>query len=215
MSTDYFDRTAASYDRVAAAYVAHIYDELAAKPADRDLLNRYATVMRGRGVVCDLGCGPGQVGRYLHERGVDVVGVDLSPGMLAEARRLNPGIAYEQGNMLDLGGPDGRWAGIVAFYSIIHIPRPQVAQALREMARALMPGGALLLAFHEGETELHETDVWGVTFALDYWLFTTEEMAGYLAEAGLTVQEIIEREPYGPDVEYPSRRGMIWAVKPA
>jgi hypothetical protein len=40
-------------------------------------------------------------------------------------------------------------------------------------------------------------------------------MAGYLAEAGLTVQEIIEREPYGPDVEYPSRRGMIWAVKPA
>jgi SAM-dependent methyltransferase len=214
MSDSHFHRVESSYDQVAAAYVEHIYDELAGKPADRDLLNRFATILRGRGVVCDLGCGPGQVGRYLWDRGVDVIGVDLSPGMLAEARRLNPGIAYRQGNMLALDVPDESWAGIVAFYSIIHIPRPDAVRAMREMARALAPGGALLLAFHVGDDELLETDAWGVPVALSYWFYTADEMAGYLREAGLIVAEIIEREPYGPDVEYPSRRAMLWVTKP-
>jgi SAM-dependent methyltransferase len=145
---------------------------------------------------------------------VDVIGVDLSPGMLAEARRLNPGIAYRQGNMLALDVPDESWAGIVAFYSIIHIPRPDAVRAMREMARALAPGGALLLAFHVGDDELLESDAWGVPVALSYWFYTADEMAGYLREAGLIVAEIIEREPYGPDVEYPSRRAMLWVTKP-
>lgn len=212
---DHTARVAGSYDRVAAAYVTHVYDELAGKPADRDLLNRFATGMRGRGLVCDLGCGPGQVGRYLHDRGVAIVGVDLSPGMLVEARRLNPGIDYCQGNMLALDVADASWAGIVAFYSIIHIPRADAGRALREMARVLAPGGALLLAFHAGDEELYETDAWGVPVSLTYWFYTVEEMAGYVREAGLTVAEITEREPYAPAVEYASRRAMVWAIKPA
>ena len=214
MTDSHTRSVAASYDRVAALYVEHIYDELEGKPADRDVLNRFATVMRGRGVVCDLGCGPGQVGRYLHDRGVTVIGVDLSPGMLAEARRLNPDIEYRQGNMLALDVPDESWAGIVAFYSVIHVSRPDVVRALREMARVLTLDGALLLTFHVGDEEWHETDSWGEPVDLTYWFFTAEEMAGYLREAGLVVDGIIERAPYAPDVEYQSRRVAVWAHKP-
>ncbi len=115
-----------SYDRVAGEYARHLFDELKDKPFDRQVLDRFAARLRGRGVVCDLGCGPGQVARYLHERGAEVIGVDLSPGMVACARRLNPGIAFHQGTMLALDAADGTWAGIAAFYSIIHIPRPEV-----------------------------------------------------------------------------------------
>ena len=57
----------ASYDRVAGEYARHIYDELRHKPLDRQLLDRFADRVKGAGVTCDLGCGPGQVARYLHD----------------------------------------------------------------------------------------------------------------------------------------------------
>ena len=106
-----------SYDRVADEYARHIYDELRHKPFDRELLDRFADRVRGMGVACDLGCGPGQVARYLRERDVEVCGVDLSHGMIARARQLNPDIEFNQGNMLSLSLPDQAWAGICLLYT--------------------------------------------------------------------------------------------------
>jgi SAM-dependent methyltransferase len=83
----------ASYDRAADEYVRHLYDELRHKPLDRPLLDRFADHVRGAGLTCDLVCGPGQVARYLQERGVAMCGMDLSPRMVEPARALNPGIA--------------------------------------------------------------------------------------------------------------------------
>ena len=67
--------TQTSYDRIADEYARQIYGELAGKPLDRAILDRFAERLRGRGVVCDMGCGPGQIGRYLADRGLRVVGV--------------------------------------------------------------------------------------------------------------------------------------------
>lgn len=214
MTPERLQQTATSYNGVAAEYVAHLYLELDNKPMDRALLDRFADRMRGQGIVCDMGCGPGHVGRYLADRGVDVIGVDLSPGMLAQAAALNPGIAFHQGNMLALDWPDGAWAGIVAFYSIIHIPREDVAQALTEMRRVLRPGGLLFLAFHMGDEDLHETEAWGVPVDLEYTMYGAVEMAGFLRQAGFDVEEVTERDPYAPEVEYQSRRAYILASKP-
>lgn len=69
-----------SYDSAAEAYAQHLASELDRKPLDRHLLNRFAEEVRGRGLVADIGCGPGHVARYLHDRGVSIVGIDLSPG---------------------------------------------------------------------------------------------------------------------------------------
>jgi ubiquinone/menaquinone biosynthesis C-methylase UbiE len=136
-----------SYDRIAEEYTTRIADEPKDKPLDRLLLDEFAARVNGAGRVCDLGCGPGHVARYLHDRGVDIFGLDLSPGMLEQARKLNPNIEFRQGNMLALDAEDGAWAAIVAFYSIVHIPRADVPQALREMQRVLKPGGFLSSPF--------------------------------------------------------------------
>src|SRR5262249_54073317 len=130
-----------SYDRVAGEYVARIFHELEGKPLDRQLLDRFAESIRGAGPVCDLGCGPGQVARYLHERGVEVFGLDLSPAMVEQARRLNPGIGFRQGNFLALDAEDESWGGVAAFYSLIHVPREDMIPALRELWRVLRTGG--------------------------------------------------------------------------
>jgi SAM-dependent methyltransferase len=202
-----------SYDRVAPEYARRIFGELEHKPLDRRLLDRFATRVQGLGPVCDLGCGPGHVARYLNERGIRVIGVDLSAVMVALARELNPSIEFRQGSMLSLDIEDGAMDGIVAFYSIIHVPRAEIAVALAEMNRVLRPGGLLLLAFHVGDETVHLDEWWGQRVSVDFLFFRPKEISDYLEAAGFEIEEIVEREPY-PDVEHQSRRAYIFARKP-
>lgn len=202
-----------SYDSVAQEYADEIYAELADKPFDRELLDRFAKRV-GSGRVCDLGCGPGQIARYLRDRGVDVFGLDLSAGMLAQARRLNPEIEFVQGSMLALALGSETLDGITAFYSIIHIPRQQVMSALSEMRRVLKPGGCLLITFHLGTEDTHHDELFGRPVKLDVAYFTTMEMSGYLLAAGFRVEESLERDPYAPEIEYQSRRGYLLTSRP-
>jgi len=203
-----------SYDRVTEEYAARFWDELAAKPLDRALLDAFAELTRGRGVVADLGCGPGQIGRYLHDRGVAVVGVDLSPEMVAVAQRLSPAIAFEQGSMLALAAADATWAGIVAFYSIIHIPPEGLPRAFAEFFRVLRPGGYALLAFHVGQERVHRDEWWGHDVSLDFQFYEPEEVETLLTAAGFTIEARLTRRPYEA-VEHPSQRGYLLARKPA
>jgi SAM-dependent methyltransferase len=201
-----------SYDRVAEEYTRRMFDELTHKPLDRKLLDRFASSIQGRGPVCDLGCGPGHVARYLHERQVNVFGIDISAGMVERARKLNPGIEFRQGDMLALDIEDEAWGGAVAFYSIINIPRDEVVTALRELNRVMRSGGLLLLAFHIGEGLIHMGEWWGEQVSVDFNFFRPEEVEGYLREAGFVIEEVIERGPY-EGVEYASRRAYIFGRK--
>jgi SAM-dependent methyltransferase len=202
-----------SYDRVADEYARRIFDELRHKPLDRQLLDRFAARVRDVGPACDLGCGPGHVARYLHERGVQVCGVDLSPTMVERARGLTPAVEFRQGDLMALDAPDGAWAGIAAFYSLIHIPRGDMLRALGELWRVLRPGGILLLAFHIGDEAVHLDEWWGHKVCVDFFFFRPDEMAGDLRSAGFEIEEMIEREPYS-EVEHQSRRAYIFARRP-
>jgi SAM-dependent methyltransferase len=202
-----------SYGRVADEYVRRIYEELQHKPLDRQLLDRFADSVRGVGLACDMGCGPGHVARYLKERGVQVCGVDLSPEMVQCARRLNPDIQFTQGDMLALNVEEAAWAGIAAFYAIVNLPRGDVVRALGNMRRVLRPGGLLLLSFHLGDETVHLDEWWGYKVSIDFYFFRSDEVAGYLKSAGFEIEEVIERDPY-PDVEHQSRRAYIFARKP-
>jgi ubiquinone/menaquinone biosynthesis C-methylase UbiE len=202
-----------SYDRLAEEYARRIADELQHKPLDRELLDCFAQQTTGRGEVCDMGCGPGHVARYLRDAGASVFGLDLSPGMLEQARKLNPDISFREGNMLALDILDGALAGIAAFYAIVNIPKLSLPVVFREIQRVLQPGGLLLLAFHTGNEVLHEEELWGQKISMDFLLLQPSEIRVDLEVAGFTIEEVVEREPY-PDVEYPSRRAYIFARKP-
>lgn len=124
----------ASYDRVSARYAEEFYRELARKPFDRELLDEFADWARGRGRVCEIGCGPGQVARYLKDRAVDVYGVDLSSGQIECARRLNPDITFERGDLLALDAAAASLAGVITL-GIIHLTKVRFRATVRSSRR--------------------------------------------------------------------------------
>jgi SAM-dependent methyltransferase len=208
------DSISSSYDRVAEKYAAEFENELQRKPFDRKMLDWLIEKTEGTGAICDLGCGPGQVARYLQSRGAPACGIDLSPGMVKCAARLNPSIPFQPGDMLALTGiADSTFRAVAAFYSIIHVPPAQVLDALREIKRVLQPGGVLLLAFHIGTEIVHKDEWWGHQVWVDFIFYETAAIRNRLQSAGFDIEEAIERDPYGGDVEYPSRRAYLFARK--
>ncbi len=109
---------------------------------------------------------------------------------------------------------DRTLAGIAAFYAIVNIPKESLPLVFREMARVLKPGGLLLLAFHTGDEILQEKELRGRPISMDFLLFQPWASRQCIEVAGLRIEEIIEREPYAPEVEYQSRRAYIFARKP-
>jgi SAM-dependent methyltransferase len=188
------DATRDSYDAVAETYATLFGDELAGKPLDRALLAAFAETVTGP--VADVGCGPGHVTAHLHHLGLDVAGIDLSPGMIDVARRTYPGLPFSVGDMTQLDITTGTLGGIVAFYSIIHLPPDRLPVALAEFARVLAPGGRLVVAFQTGAGErLHQTDWHGHEVSLDHYRRDPGAVADQLTGAGLHVTARLVREP--------------------
>ncbi len=206
------DKVERSYDALAEEYAKRISSELDQRPRERELLQRFAARCRDQGMICDLGCGPGHVARYIQEFNPSVIGLDLSLQTVIEARQRNPEIAFVQGDMLALPFASRRLGGIVAFYSIIHFDGPQVEQSFAEMWRALRTGAHLLLGFHVGSETVHVDEEFGVSIDLDATFFTMDDLTRRLALAGFTITEQFQRQP-NPGSEYPSVRGYIWATK--
>jgi len=168
---------------------------------DRAVLASFAElVSRDRlGPVPDVGCGPGRITGFLHGLGLDMFGVDLSPGMLAVARQALPGLRFVEGSMTALDLPDASLGGLVAWYSLIHIPPTDVPSVLTEFRRVLVPGGQLLLAFQVGDDRRHLEHAYGHAVSLDAYRMQPDQLAQQLDSAGLPVHARVVREPDEPE----------------
>jgi SAM-dependent methyltransferase len=195
---DFLRDTRASYDAVAVEYADKVRDVMATKTFDRAMLAAFAEQVTG-GPVAELGCGPGQVTAHLHGLGVDAFGVDLSPGMVEIARRTYPDLRFEVGSMLALDLPDGGLTGIVAWYSIIHVPADLLPALFAEFLRVLVPGGVVLLAFQVGDETVHVSHAYGHDVALDAYRREPELVADLLERSGFAMDARLVREPAGQE----------------
>lgn len=206
---EHVSTTRAAYDATAALYAEQIGTEISAHveaPLDRALLAAFVEQVAAgpTGPVADVGCGPGRVAAFLTARGLDVVGVDLSPAMVATARAAHPGIRFEEGLLTDLPVTDGALVGAVCWYSIIHTPPEELAHVGTELARAIAPGGQLLVAFQAGAGEaVRREHVGGRAVGLTSYRHDPAEVASHLAAAGFEVRARSTREAELPHESTP------------
>lgn len=196
----YLRTTRTAYDTVAADYAEILAGELAEKPLQRAVLAAFAEHVQadGGGSVADLGCGPGRVTAHLRSLGLDAFGIDLSPAMVAQARRRHPGLQFEEGSITALDLKDGSVAGVLAWYSVIHTPPEQLPLVFAEFHRVLAPGGHLLLAFQVGENQhVHRNEAYGHAVSLDNYRLSPDHVAELLGAAGFFVHGRLFREPDG------------------
>jgi SAM-dependent methyltransferase len=197
------------YDLTSVAQAEATVESINQDPFDQQILEMFASKLGPcSGLLCDLGCGPGQVARFFHDRGYQVIGVDLSAGMLREARKFHPGIRFAKANMKKLPFKDGELAGIVGFLSLCHIPRWEIPSVLTELRRTLRPSGLMLLAFHLGRGTFFRTESWGKPVSMQTTLLQSLELQEYLRAAGFQVVGCMERtDPRGA-------RGYLLALQP-
>jgi SAM-dependent methyltransferase len=200
----------AAYDVAADDYVAAFGGDLDALPLDRSVLDRAVDGIGGHGLVLDLGCGPGEVADYLSAGGVDVIGVDVSLGMLRRAARSSTVTGWVAGDMRRLPFAPATCSAAVSFYSIQHLPRSALGQTLGEVRRILVPDGMLVIAAHLGRGEIvmdeflgHQVQPLGGTFYGD------GELQEALAAQHFRIEEREGREALAH--EYPSSRTYLLA----
>jgi SAM-dependent methyltransferase len=208
-------RVRSSYDAVAAGYADHLVDELRVLPFETWLLDRVIAHAAGRPVV-EAGSGPGHVTAYLADGGADATGIDVAPGMVAEARRRFPDSTYEVGDLRRLGRPptSSGWAAVLGWYSLIHLAASELPDAMAALVRPLDPGGWLVLGMHAG-TEVRHLDEWfGHDVYLDFVLHEPTSVVGIVEAAGLVDVEWYLRGPLTARGET-SQRLYVVGRKPA
>ena len=207
---DFRDTTRDSYDMLAPDY-ADLFPDRVIDPIERAGYAAFADLVRanGNGPVADVGCAFGWLTELLHGLGLDAYGVDLSPGMVREARRRFPHLRFEVGDMLDLKIEDGTLGGLIASYSIIHIPWHHRPRLFAEFHRTLRPGGILMLGFQIGDEHIHRDEGWGRPLDLDWYRQRPEEVEKLLAAAGFEVEATIVQKGKK------TRHGQVIARQPA
>ncbi|MFJ8965501.1 class I SAM-dependent methyltransferase [Lentzea sp. NPDC102401] len=183
--SDWLTDTRDSYDTVSISYAEYTRDLLDGLPHLRAALRLFAEEVRGP--VADVGCGPGTITALLNELGVDAFGIDLSPAMISLARRDHPGLRFEVGSMTEpLTDSVG---GIIAWWSLIHVPDDEVPAVFEHFHRALRPDGLLQLGFHVGDrTNLKTRGYGGHPMRVHVHLRKPERVADWLREAGFSVE---------------------------
>jgi SAM-dependent methyltransferase len=206
----FLDATRSSYDTVAAGYSTLSADELPGQPVERSLLTLFAELASGR--TADVGCGPGHVTAFLREQGLDVFGIDLSPGMVEQARANYPQLRFEVGSMTGLDHPDRSLSGLIAWFSTIHFPDQELPGVLAEFHRVLIAGAPLMLAFQVGDDPKHFAEAWGHEVDLTIHRRRPETVTTMLAEAGFHVLVTTVHEPVNTQPR--KQRAYLIARKP-
>ncbi|MGL5928448.1 MAG: methyltransferase domain-containing protein [Dermatophilaceae bacterium] len=198
------DEVRAAYDAIAEEYAATYPSTEPEAAVDLAMVDHVIrlVVEAGGSTVLDAGCGTGRMTRYVADRGLAVTGVDLSPGMLAMARRDHPDLDVREGSLLSLPLDDASFDGVVLWYSLIHLTDTELPVALAEAFRVVRPGGCVLAAFQVGDGPwdvgrgLRDR---GHAVALVRHQRGVEPMLDAVAAVGFVEEARLVRAPVGPE----------------
>jgi len=178
-------RVQAAYDRIAAEYGrvnAVMPLELAA------LAQEMVHLVGSPAQILDIGCGHGRDMAWFEAQGMGVTGVDLSAGMLAQARQLVAGELIMM-DMRNLAFQSAQFDGAWCCASLLHLPKHEVPCVLKEIHRILKLGGVLALTVQEGSGEGWEAG-YGKSVKRFFARYEEREMKAFLSDGGFGVRNV-------------------------
>ena len=214
------DHIRTTYDLVAERYSNELADEMLARPVERGLLLAFAELAAscGAGPVGDIGCGPGHIAQHLAGLGLDMVGIDISPAMIAVARSRFPAGQFWIGSMQQLPFPTNAWTSAVSIWATLHSDAEARGQTFRELSRVVRRGGYLLHSFFISAPDqppgsVYRLERWfDFTVALDTYFVGIDEATAELTANGFKVSATLVREPL-VSTELPARRCYLLAQR--
>lgn len=190
--------TRTAYDLVAGDYARLLPDTAAEAPADLEVIRRFSGSVPDGGPILDAGCGTGRMVGHLQGLGHHyLAGVDLSPGMIAQARKAHPGASFTVAELAGLPYPENSFDGILAWYSIIHTAPEELEAVFGQFHRVLRPGGTLLLGFQAGSGARDIRRAYGHDVEMTAHLHGAVDLVGRLDARGFAVDEDLQRAPRG------------------
>lgn len=130
------------YDQIAPRYLEWTTSRSSPRPR---YLHKLLELLPNRSQIIDLGCGSGVPCTQLLAQQHEVTGIDISSAQIELARRHVPNAQFLKGDMMTLEFGEGKFGAVVAFYSVIHLPREEQEVMLKRIGRWLCDGGYLLV----------------------------------------------------------------------
>lgn len=188
VSEDHTTLNRATYDRIAEQYA---HRQSRPRHPGEDLFSSFESSFISKvpsgGVIADLGCGPAFDGARFAAQGFNVVGLDLSSGMLSVASERLPGRLI-QGDLRALPLVSGQLDAIWNVASLLHVGEVDTPRVLREFRRVVRDHGTLALITALGDGDRFEK----VPYAHDeqrWFVYRSEErLLGQLEHAGFHIE---------------------------
>jgi SAM-dependent methyltransferase len=195
-------KTRTAYNLAAQKYYDLFHNEMNEKEYDRKLLDSFAEKFKRDSLILDAGCGPsGHIGRYLFDKGMQVIGLDISDQCVELTRKYNPGMRFEQGDLAYLPFEAETFDGILAYYAIIDTPKTYQPVLFNEFRRVLRPGGYLLVTVKAGEAEGYVKDLIGIETEIWFTMFSEDDIKSYFKQAGSQIEFMEKRNPYDFEIQ--------------
>jgi len=195
------DLTRIAYNACAQKYHDLFKDELEIKSCDRRILDEFADYFKEKQIVYDMGCGPsGQIGYYVHSKGIKVIGVDICDKCVEVARNYHPSMKFERRDITNLSLKDRSIDGIISYYSIIHTPKKYVDKIFREFRSVLKKRGKLLITVKEGTLEGMVNNFLECGTQIYFTHFTKNEIRNYFERNGFKILLLEKRVPYEEEI---------------
>ncbi len=198
--------------------ITKVYDEISTPYATKfnepsDNIDDFLKLIGKGGKILDAGCGPGVDVAYVASKGFDIIGIDFSEKMLEIAKRGNPKIYFRKADIRKLNFKPNTFDGIIASFSIIHIPKKNINKTVDNFYKLLKPNGVIYIGIQEGKSqEIFLTEPLKPDEKIFLNIISAREIKEILTKAGFIILDEFSR-PAESKEEFDFNKFVIIAKK--